>query len=303
MLLVVVWFFRSRWHRADARFLGVMLAIVYVMSYGSRLHVAGHELFGMPWKLLSRMPLIDSAFPARFSLYVYLIVALVAADWISEWRAGHALKAAAVALIVLFTIPNLHGSRWVHELDTPEFFRSGAYRNQIAPGATILVLPFGESGNSMYWQAETGMYFAMAEGHFPTPQSFLAWPIVGSFLDGGKIPDESDQLNAFLATHGVSAVLFRQDDPSAAAWRAMLEASGAKVNAIDDVVFARPNAAALERLRERHRPRDGMQARRRSIRRAARRGRSISRRRAACYRALSISRATARLVAIGMGAK
>ena len=42
---------------------------------------------------------------------------------------------------------------------------------------------------------------------------------------------------------------FRQDDPSAAAWRAMLEASGAKVQAIDDVVFARPDPAALERLR------------------------------------------------------
>ena len=249
ILLVVLWFLKSRWHRADARFLGVMLAIIYVMSYGSRLHVAGHELFGMPWKLLSRMPLIDSAFPARFSLYVYLIVALIASDWISEWRASHALKALAVALIVLFTIPNLHGSRWVHELDTPEFFRAGAYRNQIAPGATILVLPYGESGNSMYWQAETGMYFAMAEGHFPTPQSFLAWPIVGSFLDGGKIPDESDQLNAFLATHNVTAVLFRQDDSSAPAWRAMLGASGAQVNAIDDVVFARPDAAALERMR------------------------------------------------------
>jgi hypothetical protein len=249
ILLVVLWFFKSRWHRADARFLAVMLAIVYVMSHGSRLHVAGHELFGMPWKLLSRMPLIDSAFPARFSLYVYLIVALVTAQWISEWRASLALKAVAVALIVLFTIPNLHGSRWVHELDTPEFFSSGTYRDHIAPGAAILVLPYGESGNSMYWQAETGMYFAMAEGHFPTPQSFLAWPIVGSFLDGGKIPDESDQLNAFLATHGVTAVLFRQDDPSAAAWRTMLETSGAQVQAIDDVVFARPDAAALERLR------------------------------------------------------
>jgi hypothetical protein len=248
MLVVVIWFLKSRWHRDDVRFLAIMLAIVYVASYGSRLHIAGHELFGMPWKLVSRMPLIDSAFPVRFSLYVYLIVALIASLWIAEWHAHRAVKAAAVALIVIFTIPNLHGSRWVHELDTPEFFRSGAYRNQLAPGETILVLPYGESGNSMYWQAETGMYFAMAEGHFPTPRSFLAWPIVGSFLDGGQIPDESEQLNAFLATHGVNAVLFRQDNPSAASWRAMLESSGAKLQAIDDVVFARPDPAALDRI-------------------------------------------------------
>src|SRR5208283_5499510 len=44
-------------------------------------------------------------------------------------------------------------------------------------------------------------------------------------------------------------VVFRQQDPSAAAWRAMLESSGAKLQAIDDVVLARPDPAALERLR------------------------------------------------------
>src|SRR5271156_6945872 len=50
ILLVVLWFFKSRWHRADARFLGVMLAIVYVMSYGSRLHVAIHRGLACPWR-------------------------------------------------------------------------------------------------------------------------------------------------------------------------------------------------------------------------------------------------------------
>jgi hypothetical protein len=249
LLVVVIWFLKSHWRRDEVRALAIMLAIVYVASYGSRLHIAGHELFGMPWKLVSRIPLIDSAFPVRLALYVSLIVALIASLWIAEWRAHRAVKAAAAALIVIFTIPNLHGSRWVHELDTPQFFRSGSYLNHLAPGETILVLPYGENGNSMYWQAETGMYFAMAEGHFPTPRSFLAWPIVGVFLDGGRIPDESEQLNAFVATHGVTAVLFRNRDPSAAVWRAMLESSGARLETIDDVVFARPVPAALARLR------------------------------------------------------
>jgi hypothetical protein len=250
LVVVVTWFLKSQWRRPEGRFLAIMLAIVYVASYGSRLHIAGHELFGMPWKLLSRMPLINSAFPVRFTLYIYLIVALIASLWIAAWRAHRAVKAAAVALIVLFMLPNLHASRWVHELDTPEFFRSGSYRNHLAPGETILALPYGESGNSMYWQAETGMYFAIAEGHFgPIPQSFLAWPIVGAFLDGGEIPDASEQLNAFLATHGVTAVVFRQQDPSAAKWRTLTESSGAKVEAIDDVIFARPPPAALEGLR------------------------------------------------------
>jgi hypothetical protein len=249
MMVIVIWFARSQWHRAEVRFLAIMLVIVCLASFGSRLHIAGHELFGMPWKLVSRMPLIGSAFPGRFGVYVYLIVALIASMWVAEWRASIALKAAAIALVVLFTLPSLHGSHWIHELDTPEFFRSGNYRNHLAAGQTILILPYGENGNSMYWQAETAMYFAMAEGHFPVPQSFAAWPIVGAFMDGSQIPDAGNQLNAFLATHGVTAVLFRQQAPGAANWRAILESSGAKVESIDDVIFARPDAAALARLR------------------------------------------------------
>ena len=249
MLIVLICFVRSQWHRDEIRLLAIMLAIVYVASFGSRLHIAGHELFGMPWKLVSRIPLIDSAFPVRLGIYVYLIVALLASIWITEWRPSRALKAVAVGLIVIFALPNLRGARWVHELDAPEFFRSGEYQKHLSPGETILALPYGENGNSMYWQAETGMYFAIAEGHFPTPQSFTAWPVVGAFIDGGQIPDAGEQLNAFVATHGVTAVLFKQQDPKAAAWRAMLESSGATVESIDDMVFARPDPAAVERLR------------------------------------------------------
>jgi hypothetical protein len=249
MLLVVIWFVRSNWHRGEVRLLAIMLAIVYVASFGSRIHVAGYELFGMPWKLVSRIPLIGSAFPVRLGVYVYLIVALIASMWISDLDASAVLKTATVALIVIFTLPNLRGLHWVHQLDTPEFFRSGDFTKHLAPGETILALPYGENGNSMYWQAETGMYFSMAEGHFPLPKTFAAWPIVDVFMDGGAIPDIGEQLNAFVATHGVSAILFRQQDPSAAEWRAMLEASGAKVESIDDVVFARPDANAVARLR------------------------------------------------------
>ena len=250
LVIIVVLFLKSRWNRPEARFLAIMLAGLYVASFGARLHVAGHELFGMPWKLCSRVPLINSAFPVRFSMFISLIVAVIASLWIAELRASAAAKTAIVAAVVFFMLPNLNAGQWVYELDTPDFFRSGSYRNYLAQGETILALPFGEMGSSMYWQAAARMYFGIAEGHFgPPPRSFLAWPIVGAFLDGGEIPDAPAQLNAFMATHGVTAVVFRQQDPSAAAWRAMLESSGAKLQAIDDVVLARPDPAALERLR------------------------------------------------------
>ncbi|MGB3549421.1 MAG: hypothetical protein WA993_01930 [Candidatus Binatus sp.] len=250
LVVIVVLYLKSRWKRPEARFMAIMLAMLYVASYGARLHVAGYVLFGMPWKLLTRVPLINSAFPVRLTLYIYLIVALIASLWIAELRASAAAKAAIVAAVVLFMLPDLNAGRFVYELDTPDFFRSGAYRNYLTQGETILALPFGEMGSAMYWQAAAKMNFGIAEGHFgPTPTSFLAWPIVGAFLDGGEIPDAPAQLNAFMATHGVTAVVFRQQDPSAAQWRAMLESGGAKLQAIDDVMLARPDPATLERLR------------------------------------------------------
>ena len=250
LFVIVLWFFKARWKLPETRFLAIMLATIYVASFGGRLHVAGHTLFGMPWKLLTRVPLINSAFPNRFSMYVFLIIAVIASIWIAELRASILAKSAIVAAIVLFMLPSLNASRFFTELDTPDFVRSGMFRNYLNPGETILALPFGEMGSSMNWQAAARMYFGIAEGHFgPTPKSFLAWPIVGAFLDGGEIPDAPAQLNAFMATHDVTAVVFRQQDPSAASWRAMLAASGAKAQDVDDVVLARPDPAALQRLR------------------------------------------------------
>jgi hypothetical protein len=250
ILVVVVLFVKSRWNRPEGRFLAIMFATLYIASFGARLHVAGHILFGMPWKLLTLVPFINSAFPARLTIYVSLVLAVIAALWISELRASSAAKAGIVATLVLFMLPTLNSGRFEYELDTPDFITSGAYRNYLGEGETILVLPYGEMGNSMYWQAAAKMYFGIAEGHFgPNPQSFLAWPIVGAFLDGGEIPDQPAQLNAFIATHGVTAVVFRQQDPSSPAWRAMLASSGARLQEIDDVVLARPDPVALERLR------------------------------------------------------
>jgi hypothetical protein len=250
LLAIVLLFLRSRWGRPESRFLATMLAILLIASFGARLHIAGHELFGVPWKLLSRVPLINSASPVRFSMYIFLVVGLIAALWIEELRASVPVKAAIAAAAVLFVLPNPSAGRWYQELDTPDFFSSGSYRNYLAEGETILALPYGDMGSAMYWQAGAGMYFAIAEGHFgPPPRSFLAWPIVGAFLDGGEIPDASEQLNAFIATHGVTAIVFRQQDPSATAFRALLESSGAKIQQIDDVVLARPDQATLGRLR------------------------------------------------------
>ena len=82
------------------------------------------------------------------------------------------------------------------------------YRTWLAPDETVLVLPFGVTGSSMQWLAQTDTYFRMAGGASAVmPRDFEAWPIVNAFLNKTLIPDPADQLKAFCAAHGVTAIV------------------------------------------------------------------------------------------------
>ena len=81
------------------------------------------------------------------------------------------------------------------------------YRTWLAPDETVLVLPFGVTGSSMQWLAQTDTYFRMAGGASAVmPRDFEAWPIVNAFLSKTLIPDPADQLKAFCAAHGVTVI-------------------------------------------------------------------------------------------------
>jgi hypothetical protein len=88
------------------------------------------------------------------------------------------------------------------------------------------------------------MYFALPEGWTgPIPSSFQAWPIVGAFKHGGAIPDEGNQLEAFLSAHGVSIILIDPNFPRAPFWISLLQAQGAQVEETDGVVLVRRSPA------------------------------------------------------------
>ena len=82
-------------------------------------------------------------------------------------RGPHKKKVAlGVSLAIIpFMLPNLSGSYWATPAAIPAFFSTGLYRQYLAPGETVIVLPYGILGEGMLWQAATGMYFRMAEGY------------------------------------------------------------------------------------------------------------------------------------------
>ncbi len=213
MLALALWFTFERRRTLEARLLAVMLMITAVAAMGPRLHVAGHSYFKLPWSLLHRAPLLDQALPLRFTVYLFLMLAVLAARWMAEPHRSARTRAIAGMLVFVSLFPNPSARIWAEPgavAPPPAFFTNGTYRRYLAPGEIVATLPYarGEADACMMWQALSGMYFRLAGGYPAlSPLSFLRWPIVRSANQLATIPDPADQWKAFAANHDVTAVL------------------------------------------------------------------------------------------------
>jgi len=146
-------------------------------------------------------------------MYAFLDLALIASLWLASANTRQPFRLAFVALIVIFTLPNLSASFWVRMADTPSFFRTDAYRHYLLKGETVLILPYGDDGNCMLWQAQTDMYFSMPQGMAPPVRLYerRRWPIVSALMRRSYTPEASEQLKAFLAAHHVDSVVIADE--------------------------------------------------------------------------------------------
>ncbi len=213
LLIVFLLFGLYRW-TAMGKLLASSALLISLCALGPRLHLAGAASIALPWKLMLHLPLIDQALPIRFPLYLWLIAAIVVALVLSAPEIPKSLRVVAGSLSVLFILPNLAYMRAnATDVDTPAWLSSKDYQQYISAGDTLLVLPFGARGNSMLWQAQTGMYFTMAGGYISSavPPEFARWPMVMKLYDG---PDEfrhAEQLRPFLAAHKIKAIVIADE--------------------------------------------------------------------------------------------
>ncbi|HXN87357.1 MAG TPA: hypothetical protein VN867_14880 [Candidatus Binataceae bacterium] len=213
LLVVVPLYVRARWRTPLGKTLTLMLVAMFIATLGPRLHVGGHVLFGLPWKVVEHLPLLKSALPARFMMYAFLIIAVMTATFIASSQWPRSIRLGLSALILIFMLPDLHASSWVTPVQMPKFFADGAYRNYLQKDKVVMILPFGNRGNSMLWQAATGMYFRLAGGYVGVPiiaDEFARWPIVNALYWGSELPDAQAQLGPFLATHDVHDIIVEQ---------------------------------------------------------------------------------------------
>jgi hypothetical protein len=227
LILFVEIFWRRYWRIQMGKFLAVLFLVIVIAAMGPAMQVAGRETLPMPWTIFVRLPLLSYILPVRLMMYAFLVMALMAAIWFTEWSASRMSQCAVAALIVISIAPNPSASFWVSRLDLPIFFAHGMYAKHLAPGEIIMPLPLSQEGNSMYWQLKSNMYFRMAGGWTGiSPFEFDRMPIV-NFLHGAiDLFEAGDQLKAYLARFDVRDVVV---DPSAEHfkdWKSMLASLG-----------------------------------------------------------------------------
>jgi hypothetical protein len=204
ILLLAVWYFMENRGTFVARLLGTLLLLLCLAALGPVLHVAGQPSLPLPWTVSVHLPLLKHALPGRFMLYAFLVLAVIASLWLCRPSGQAGARLALLLLCVLSLWPSVSSSR----VTVPPFFTSGTYKFFLHKDEKVLVVPFGRTGESMLWQAESLMYFRMAGGWLgPAPAEFEHWPIVQGFLSSVLMPEADTQLKAFVGYYGVETVL------------------------------------------------------------------------------------------------
>jgi hypothetical protein len=161
LLLAYAAFTVATQRRLATRLLLVAFAASLVFALGTHLHVNANSTIPLPYHLVAGLPLFSSVVPSRAAFFAQLALALGLAIWLAlPGRRWLRWSAVAVGAVMLFPNPAL--LRWRSKPKNPSLFTSGLYRREIPKGSNVLVLPFYKKSNAALWQAETGMWFTLA---------------------------------------------------------------------------------------------------------------------------------------------
>jgi hypothetical protein len=223
LLAIAAIYLSHRGNQPTFRMIINLLLILIICSLGASVNLHGKPLaIPLPW-IMFRFSLLKNIEPVRFSIFIYLIFALITSLWIASVTKPY-LKLIVVIAIIASLLPNFSARSWIQPSSQPPFFRDGIYRQYLQKNETVLILPFWPSNDSMLWQAETSMYFRMAQGAGPWPLEFQIWPIVDAFSRATYLPDAHEELETFLVAHGIRTIIV--EDRCFAQWSELFSSLG-----------------------------------------------------------------------------
>jgi hypothetical protein len=182
LILIMFHYMTAYWRKPYTKAIAIIVIGIAVASLGTVLHLNGLKTrVPLPWALTSNIPILRFVLPARFSMYVSLLAAVVVGLWLAYEKSSKylALKYAAVLFAVACMMPNPSQYSW-EQVSVPGIFAKDSSTNTIKQNENIVVLPYGSSGSSMYYQYVSGMKFTQSGGYVGyTPSHFINafnWP-------------------------------------------------------------------------------------------------------------------------------
>jgi hypothetical protein len=216
LILILILQFRETRQRPYIKPLLISLFVIMVLSLGPRLQIGGIATnIWLPWSLGLHLPLIHQALPTRFPMYVWLIVAVLTALWLSAstGRRDRVMRFALSVLACLLLLPNTGMITWT-PLPLVDFFEPKNVAASLGNNANVVVLPFSENGPCMIWQWQADMSFTQSGGFVGTayPRE-LVQSIVSTFYSGRPTPTFEKDISSYCVNHQVSAILVGSDTP------------------------------------------------------------------------------------------
>jgi hypothetical protein len=257
LLILLLWYAVECRRSPVSRRLVSFAALALVASLGGHLVLHGHTTgIPMPWLLVGKLPLLRLAVPARFIVYVWLAVAIAVALWLSQ-SSHRLLRWSLLACVIASLAPNQTGVPWATPVDRPPLLSEPTLARYVSPGSTVLALPFGIAGNSMFWQEEAGFRFRLAGGYVSVsvPGGYRRYIHLLRSMEGGPAPtarSEAD-LCQFVRFSGTNVVLLRDD--TLGPWRELLGSLRVRPLhaggfAVYDLTPPRPSASTHLRSRQ-----------------------------------------------------
>ena len=234
-LLLLLVFVYIKHQRVPGVRVAAGLAVVFaVLSFGPYLHVMGVWISTAPWILVYKLPFLKAMLPVRFTLFMWLAIALLLAVWLAA-PGAKSRRYIVLAACLVFLLPNRKVDRvWGHQ-EVPAMLTDGS----IPAGSRIMILP--ETGFETGLQYITQMRFRLVgQGYLGLgeDQPFKAWPLYQSLMQGKFNVIDPPMLAAFLATYGVQdIVVLYPHDASSGALLVLLNKAGWRLTRQDENAF------------------------------------------------------------------
>ena len=217
-LLILAIITLKYWQVKPFRTLIVAIGTLMLLALGPRLHLAGQagSSIPLPWALFERLPLFNSAQPDRFTVYIFLLLAIILALWLSQPkdRIAWSYKYLAVLVGIVFIIPNIGMYTW-SRVQVPVYFHRSVLQHHLRQNSNVLILPFEKLGSSVYYQYYSGMYFTQTGAYVGfMPQQYVDNPVVTALMYDTVNAMFPNQLKQFCLQHHIQQIIYTPSTPA-----------------------------------------------------------------------------------------